>query len=205
MKVDFYYDVVSPFSYLAYTIFCRYEKAWGLELELHPFLLGGVMKATGNTPPASLPARAPYLLRDLLRQCDFHHLPIQIPDSFPTNSLLAMRFLTATKQECPEKLRSFSEHLWQSHYGQGLEIATESALSQVFASPAFDPALIARLMQMSVTPEVKNALRAETEAAVEKGAFGAPTFFIHTPHGEEMFFGSDRFHLVAQLLGQKFP
>jgi glutathione S-transferase kappa 1 len=116
-----------------------------------------------------------------------------------------MRFLTAAKQECPELLRPLSEHLWQSHYGQGLEIATEAALSQVLQNAAFDQALITRLIQMTNAPEIKNALRAETEAAVEKGAFGAPTFFIHTPGGEEMFFGSDRFHLVAQVLGQKFP
>jgi glutathione S-transferase kappa 1 len=204
MKVDFFYDVVSPYSYLAFTILCRYEKAWGIDFILRPFFLGGVMKATGNSAPATLPARAPYLLKDLMRQSDFYDLPLQIPSSFPANTLLAMRFLTAVKREAPSELRELSRCLWQQHYGEGRDITTEADLRNALSHQKFDTKLIDALLSKCGDSEIKDALRLETEIAIEKGAFGAPTFFIQTADGEEMFFGSDRFHLVARLLGKSW-
>jgi len=201
MKVEFYYDVVSPYSFLAFTVFSRYEKVWNISFELHPFFLGGVMKATGNSAPASLPARAPYLLRDLFRQSNYYDLPLQIPSSFPANSLLAMRFLTAANQENPSLLKPLTQILWQHHYQEGHDITTETDIRSALLSQPFDAEVINRLLAQCSEAKVKDALRQETETAIERGAFGAPIFFIQTPDGEEMFFGSDRFHLVAPVLG----
>jgi glutathione S-transferase kappa 1 len=204
MKVKFYYDVVSPYSFLAFTILCRYEKQWEIELDLHPFFLGGVLKATGNTPPAMLPARGPYLLRDLFRQSQYYDLPLQIPSSFPANTILPMRFLTAVKAEHPQMLRSMSCRLWQHHYGEGQDMTTDSDVRAALAGDSFDSKIVNHLLEKCSDQKVKDILRAETESAVEQGGFGAPTFFIPTPEGDEMFFGSDRFHLVAQALNKSW-
>lgn len=147
------------------------------------------MQATGNQPPASLPARAPYLLKDLYRQSQYFQIPIQIPPDFPAQSLTAMRLLTVVKQQAPEQLESLSRALWHAHYGQGLSIADSVVL------------LNSDFITHTQKPEIKDILKNTTSEALEKGAFGSPTFFIPTDDGDEMFFGSDRFHIVAPLLG----
>lgn len=65
MRIEFFYDVVSPYSLLAFEVVERYAPIWGATVVHRPFFLGGVMQATGNAPPAALPARAKYLAKDM--------------------------------------------------------------------------------------------------------------------------------------------
>ncbi|CAD7945774.1 unnamed protein product [Amoebophrya sp. A25] len=67
MKIDFYFDVISPYAYMTYAVLLRYEKLWNFKLELHPIFLGGIMKMTGNKPPALLPARTGYVIEEQAR------------------------------------------------------------------------------------------------------------------------------------------
>jgi glutathione S-transferase kappa 1 len=203
-KVHFYYDVVSPYSWLAFEVFMRFEKTWNVELDLCPFYLGGVMQATGNKAPSLLPARAPYMLQDLMRQSEYFQIPIQIPDSFPSNTITAMRLLTAVKLEHPQQLKTLSRALWQRHYGQGLEITSPESLMTACIQSGFETPLAHHLLEQTQNQDIKDLLKTTTAEAVDKGAFGAPTMFIETKSGEEMFFGSDRFHLIAALFGKKW-
>jgi len=93
--IEFYYDVVSPYSYLGFVILEKYERLWNVDLQVKPFFLGGVMQAAGNQPPATLPAKATYLSQDIQRLSQYWGVHLQFPEQFPLNTLLAQRFLQA--------------------------------------------------------------------------------------------------------------
>ena len=95
VEVDFYYDVVSPWSYIGFEVLLRYVEEWNLNVTLKPVFLGGIMQASGNKPPATLPAKAAYGAADLQRSSEYYKIPISFPSVFPTNTLQAQRFLQA--------------------------------------------------------------------------------------------------------------
>src|SRR5512141_1825359 len=100
-RVRFYFDFVSPYTYLASTRVEALAARTGAEIDWIPAFLGGIMKATGNQPPAVLPARAAYMLRDLARWSAFYGVPFQMSPHFPLNTLAALRAAWALKARRP--------------------------------------------------------------------------------------------------------
>lgn len=203
-KVQLFYDVVSPYSWLAFEVFSRFKNPWEIDFELCPFFLGGVMRDTDNRAPSMLPARAPYMLKDLMRQSEYYQIPMQIPSDFLTNTITAMRLLTVVKEKDPSNLESLSRAFWQRHYGEGQEISSPESLLACAANANISTNEAKNYLELTQDPYIKEKLKTTTANAVGKGAFGAPTIFVETADGEEMFFGSDRFHLVAAMLGKKW-
>ena len=193
MRLELFYDTVSPWSYLCFETLCRYRHAWQLDLVLRPAFLGGVMKATGNSPPASLPARGVYLLRDLARSSGQFQVPLTFPSEFPTNTIGAMRMLTLVAREFPEHHEALARCLWQRYWGLGKDVVQSESLRAACEAAAVDPIVVER----SADDGVKARLRAATEEAVDRGAFGFPAMFVTDADGEEMYFGSDRLSLIA--------
>lgn len=196
-KIELFYDVVSPYSYLAFEVLQRYRPRWKIDLVWRPAFLAGVMKAVGNVPPATLTARAPYLLRDIQRKSRFYDVPMGFPEDFPANTLTAMRLTTLVQMEQPERLEALSRELWRRHWGDGKEVTSTEGLEAVCAAANVDKALVARLGEQAV----KDRLKANTDEAVERGAFGFPALFCAVDGEEQMFFGSDRFDVMAHELG----
>jgi 2-hydroxychromene-2-carboxylate isomerase len=182
--VEFFYDIGSPYSYMAATQIEAIAADCGATLVWRPFLLGGVYKATGNTPPVLLAARAPYLYKDLLRWSAYYGVPWKLPAVFPTNTLVAMRALTSLPAEA---LPAASLDLFRAYWVDGRDPADVSVVASVLG-----PGPVARAQDQAV----KDALRATTDEAVARGAFGAPTFFVDG----EMYFGNDRLPFVEQAL-----
>jgi len=197
MRLEFFYDTVSPYSYLAFEALCRYRDRWDLDLVLRPAFLGGVMKATGNAPPASLPARGVYMLRDLARLSRYFKVPMSFPEDFPTNTIAAMRLLTIVAADHPDKHEATARALWRRYWGEGKDLTREVGLGV-----ACDEASVPRTaLQRLDDEDVKAALRRATDEAVARGAFGFPAMFVTDQDGEEqMFFGSDRLSLLAHEL-----
>ncbi|MFT5684478.1 MAG: 2-hydroxychromene-2-carboxylate isomerase [Myxococcota bacterium] len=180
MSIEFFFDIASPYSYLAATQIGAIGQRVGLPVLWRPFLLGGVFRAVGNQPPATLTARAPYLMADLYRWAKHYDVPFAFPSVFPMNSLLAMRALTAVPPlGRPEAALS----LFQAYWANNLDLTRPEVIARLIGE---GPTMAA------VDPDIKGQLRSATEQAVERGAFGAPTIFV----GEEMFFGNDRLHFV---------
>ncbi len=192
MNIELFYDLESSYSYLAFTALDRYVPAvWpGVELVLRPALLGGVFKAVGNVPPATLPARAPYLVSDMARLARWYGVPMQIPDGFPSTSLQVMRALTAVSQREPAKLRDVTRALYRAHWGEGKAVDTPEAWAA--AGAGFVDAATVQ------DPAIKDALKKTTEEAVARGAFGFPAMFVD---GGDLFFGADRIELLAREHG----
>ncbi len=182
-KLEFFYDIVSPYSYIAATQMAQFEgKA---DVVWRPFLLGGVFKATGNSGPAfTVPAKAPYMFKDLQRLANYHQIKLSMPANFPANTVTVQRILCAASEaEC----KALTLKLYEAYWGQGKDITNLELLTELVGAD-----LVAKTQEDTV----KNVLKANTEDAVARGAFGAPTFFV----GDEMYFGEDRLFLVHEAL-----
>lgn len=195
--VELFYDIVSPYSYLALVALERYREAWSIDLVLRPAFLGGVMQAVGNVPPASLPARAPYLLRDIARKSRFFDVPMSLPDEFPGKTLSAMRLLVLVAKEAPERHSAMAHALFAHHWGEGKALTDLDVLKTLATSVGVDAAIVDRLGE----PATKELLKAVTDEVIERGAFGFPAIFTDVDGDDTMFFGSDRLDVLAFELG----
>lgn len=175
--VEFFYDIASPYSYLAAA---RIERVAGdVAIRWRPFLLGGVFAGSGNKMPGANPAKARYMLHDLKRSAAAAGTPFSFSPFFPSNSLLVMRVLNAV--EGAERV-ALTHRFFQACWVDGRNIADPETVAALLGDDA--PATLERALAQAN----KDALRAVTDEAVARGAFGAPTLFV----GDELFFGNDR-------------
>lgn len=122
------------------------------------------------------------MLADLRRQAEWHGTPFSFPSRFPIDSLLPMRVLAAVDEDA---LPSAALAIFRTYWVNGRDPSDPGVLAEVVGSE-----VVARAAE----PAVKASLRANTDEAVAKGAFGAPTFFV----GDELFFGHDRLDFVER-------
>ncbi|MDP2345790.1 MAG: DsbA family protein [Deltaproteobacteria bacterium] len=197
VKIDFFYDIVSPYSYLAFEVLERYRESWKLDLVMRPAFLAGVFKATGNEAPAVLPSRGAYLAQDLRRAAKYFDLPLGFPEDFPANTLSTMRLLSLVADERPERLLPLSRAFWQRSWRDSQEVSKPDSMRAVCAAVDVDPALVDRIGEQAV----KDRLKAHTDEAVARGAFGFPAMLTVIDGDEQLFFGSDRLNVMAFELG----
>ncbi|MGH2901401.1 MAG: 2-hydroxychromene-2-carboxylate isomerase [Solirubrobacteraceae bacterium] len=190
-RVELFYDYVSPFSYLANSQIPGLAKRTGAEVVYRPFLLGGVMQATGNQPPATLPARGAYMPKDIARWVRRYGLPFRFNPSFPMNTLHAMRAALAAQEL--GVFPAYHAALFRAAWEEPRNLADAAELRDVIAKAGLDAE---RILARAGADEIKARLKANTAEAAERGAFGAPTFFV----GDEMFFGNDRLDFVEEAL-----
>jgi len=192
-SVDFYYDYGSPTAYLAWTQLPRICAAQGAQLNYKPFLLGGVFKATGNQSPVIIPAKAKWMYQDLQRWARHWGVPFALNPHFPFNTLDLMRAAAGLQLREPQRFDDFNRAIYTAMWVEARNFKQPEVVAQVLANAGFDPAAIAAL---AADEEVKAALRANTEEAVARGVFGAPTFFV----GKDLYWGQDRLFMVEQAL-----
>ncbi len=208
MRIELFYDVVSPYSRAAFTSLTRWAPIWQAELVLRPFFLAGALKATGNSPPALLPARGLYMARDIARLGAYFGIKLELPATFPTLTLNAMRVLTQVEEHAGAHLQAASEALFERFWdGRGQDVNDPAVLTAALLEAGIDEPSAVRFVAAASDPAVKARLVRSTEEAVERGAFGAPTYFVraHDDDDEEMFFGSDRLPLMAHRFGKPYP
>jgi 2-hydroxychromene-2-carboxylate isomerase len=194
--LEFYFDFMSPYSYLASTQLEGVVQRTGAALSLKPLYLPGVMRATGNKSPIETPSKAMYTLKDLNDWAKHYRLPeVILPDTFPFNSAQADRVGLAVLEAAPARGLAFTTALFRAVWQERKDPNAEDVLRPLLQALELDAAAIVARAQ---TDEIKARLRANTDQAVERGAFGVPTFFV----GDQMFVGNDRLMFVeAALLG----
>lgn len=192
-SVEFYFDFGSPTSYLAYTQLPGICTEAGAELVYRPVLLGGVFQATGNASPIAIPAKGRYTLIDMQRFGRRYGVPMKMNPFFPINTLQLMRAATGMQMRQPERFAALLECVFKGMWVDALNLGDPAVLGRVLAEAGFDPQA---LLALTADQEVKDALKANTEAAIKRGMFGAPTMFV----GNEMFFGQDRLDFVREAL-----
>ena len=192
-QVEFFFDVGSPAAYLAYTQLPKIAAGAGAAIVWRPMLLGGVFKATGNASPVQVPAKGKWMMGDLARWAGRHGVPLRMPDPFPINTLTLMRGAVGMQLRQPARFAAYLDAVYTAMFGQGLAMGDPAVVRGVLERAGFDATAFEALV---ADPEVKQALIANTDEAVARGAFGAPTMFV----GDEMHFGQDRLEFVAAAL-----
>lgn len=192
-QVEFFFDVGSPYSYLAYHQLPKIAQAKGAEIVWRPMLLGGVFQATGNSSPATIPAKGRYSNIDLERWATYFGVPIQQNPHFPINTLQLMRGAVGMQLRSDAEFHNYLGAIFSAMFEHPRNLGDLNELAAVLEAAGISPALMMALVQ---DDHVKQALRKTTEEAVARGVFGAPTFFV----GNDMFWGQDRLHFVEQAL-----
>ncbi len=193
-SVEFFFDVTSPYSYLASTQMEGLERRTGASVEWRPFLLGGLFASIGNQAPAMLKPRGAYMGRDLQRWAERYEVPFHWPSRFPMNTVKAQRMLLALREEkgdaaCAKLAAAFFTAYWVDDR----DVSDLATLTEIADAAGFAGAALAERTQ---EPAIKEALKAATSEAEQRGAFGAPTFFADG----EMYFGNDRLLLLEDAL-----
>lgn len=192
-QLDFYFDVGSPAAYLAWTQVPRLAQATGATVNYKPFLLGGVFQATGNRSPAEVPAKGKWMDTDLQRFAKRYGVPFRHNPHFPINTLALMRAALGLQMRRPDRLLPYGDAIFKAVWVDGRNMNDAAEVGRALQEAGFDPQTVLALTQ---DPEVKERLKAETQQAVARGVFGAPTFFV----GDQMFWGQDRMDFVKEAL-----
>lgn len=187
-KLEFFYDYVSPYSYLANS---QVIEVAGSNLIYRPMFLGGVMQATGNQPPGTLEVKGKYLRDDIARWAAYYGIAYNRNPTFPQNTLNALRLAIVAQHDgvFPEVHGA----LYAAMFVNEQELSDDDVLGEIIKSTGMDEKTT---YDRIAGQGIKDELKANTEEAVARGAFGAPTFFV----GEEMFFGNDRFEFIREAL-----
>jgi 2-hydroxychromene-2-carboxylate isomerase len=191
--IEFFFDFGSPTSYLAYTQLPKIAADVGATLSWRPMLLGGVFKATGNTSPVTVPAKGKWMLSDMKLWARRYGAPLKFNPHFPINTLTLMRGAVGFQMRQPQVFERYLDVVYRALWESQLNLGDPAVLAVTLTEAGFDAEAFMALVSDA---EVKAKLVANTEEAVSRGVFGAPTFFV----GEQMFFGQDRLEFVRAAL-----
>jgi 2-hydroxychromene-2-carboxylate isomerase len=188
---EFFFDVGSPASYVAWTQLAALAERAGAEIIYKPMLLGGVFKATGNQSPAIIPTKGRYMIMDLRRAASHFGVPLNFNPHFPVNTLTLMRGAVAYLDS--SRFHDYLAVIFTALWVDEKNMENPQVFGDVLSSAGFDPAEVLGLCERD---EVKNRLKDITNDAISRHVFGAPTFFV----GDEMFFGQDRLVYLERAL-----
>ena len=194
--VDFYFDFGSPAAYLAWTQLPKISADCQARMVWKPMLLGGVFQATGNRAPITVPLKGSYLFVDLARFAQRYGVPLRMNPNFPINTLTLMRMAVGLQQRQDQRLDDYCSAMFRAIWVDAQNMNDPGVVAAVLTQAGFDPQA---LLALSSEPAVKEALKAATEAAVQRGVFGAPTFFV----ADQMFWGQDRLDFVREALANQ--
>ena len=192
-SVDFLFDYGSPAAYLAWTQLGKLAADTGATVVMKPILLGGVFQATGNRAPITVPAKGSYLFKDLNRYARAYGVPLAMNPHFPINTITLMRIDVALSLAGDTRLDAYRTAVFNGVWAEQKNMGDPATVAAVLAPAGF---AADELLEMASDPQVKETLKTWTQEAVERGVFGAPTFFV----GGEMFWGQDRLDFVRSAL-----
>ena len=196
--LEFFFDCGSPWTYLAFHKIEEVAREGGASLVWKPILVGGVFNAVNpgvyEARANPMPARAAYHQKDLADWARYYGLEIRWPAIFPVNSVRAMRAcLVAARSNA---LPAFARGVFEAYWGDGRDISQPEVLAEIATRVGLDGPMLVDSIE---TPEIKRALRDNTESLVARGGYGSPTMFLNE---QDMYFGNDRLPLVRAALAR---
>ena len=194
-QIEFYFDLGSPYSYVGVQRIQQIAQQYQAEIVWKPMLLGGIFKATGNNSPMAVPAKARYSMIDLGRWSKLWNIPVQMNPYFPINTLNLMRIITAVQVYQPENFQKILHGLFDAMFGNPRNLNDINELANVVQGLGLE---ITQVQAWLADEQVKAQLKQVTEEAVERGVFGAPTWFVD----DEIFWGIDHLHFLEMQLSK---
>ena len=180
---DFYFDFVSPYSFLAHKEISKIEKKNSVKIKYKPILLGGLHNLHGIKAPAFIPAKAKHMIRDCKLIAEKNKIKFKFNSYFPIRSLNLMRGVLVAEEDNYKSyyIDSIFNAIWQD----GLNMNDENIVQKVLKNLNVNPKTF---LLRSASSSIKDSLKKRTNEAYEKGIFGAPSFVSNN----KVFWGQDR-------------
>jgi 2-hydroxychromene-2-carboxylate isomerase len=200
--IEFFFDCSSPWTYLAFTNIQPMAKEAGAEITWKPMLVGGIFNSVNKTMYESranpVPAKQAYTSKDMADWARMAGIRIKMPPTvFPVNAVKSMRGCIWVQQQNPNKLVPFAKALFEAYWGDDQDISKDDVLAKVCERVGIDPAKFAAGV---AEQSIKDQLKANTDEAIARGAFGSPTIYLDKT---DMYFGNDRLPLIRDKLMRK--
>lgn len=191
--IEFYFDFSSPYGYLASFLIDDLAARHGRNVNWRPMMLGIAMKQTGSQPLVAIPIKGDYSRHDIERTARRLNIPFVFPEPFPIMTLAAARAFYWISGDDPVRGRTFAKAAYQTYFGEGQDISMPATVVEIAGQLGVDREM---LLSGLKEPALKERLKTETNAAVERGVFGSPFFIIDG----EPFWGADRLRDIERWL-----
>lgn len=180
---DFYFDFVSPYSFLAHKEIRKIEKKISIKIKYKPILLGGLHNLHGIKAPAFIPAKAKHMIRDCKLIAEKNKIKFKFNSYFPIKSLILMRGVLVAEEDNFKNY--YIDNIFNSIWQDGLNMNDENIFQKVLKNLNVNPKTF---LLRSSSSSIKESLKKKTSEAYEKSIFGAPTFVSNN----KIFWGQDR-------------
>jgi len=186
---DFYFDFVSPYSFLAHKEIRKIENRLQIKIRYNPILLGGLHNLHGIKAPAFIPAKAKHMIRDCKLIAEKNNIKFKFNSYFPIRSLNLMRGVLVAEEDNIKNyyIDSIFNTIWQDGLNMNDQIIIEKVLKNLNVNPK-------TFILRSTSSLIKDSLRNKTSNAYEKGVFGAPTYVVNN----KIFWGQDRIEFALK-------
>ena len=186
---DFYFDFISPYSFLAHKEIRKIESKANIKINYKPVLLGGLHNLHGIKAPAFIPAKAKHMIRDCKLIAERNSVKFKFNSYFPIKSLNLMRGVLVAEEDNIKNyyIDNIFNTVWQDGLNMNDEIIVQKVLKNLNVNPK-------TFSLRSLSSLIKDSLRKKTNEAYEKGIFGAPTFVSNN----KIFWGQDRIEFVLK-------
>jgi 2-hydroxychromene-2-carboxylate isomerase len=191
--LDFYFDFSSPYGYFAGSRIDALAAKYGRGVIWRPILLGVVFKITGQQPLPTIPLKGNYTQHDLVRSARLFGVPYKMPSKFPVSGTAPSRAFYWVGDKDPALAKKLAQALYHAYFAEDRDISNPEVTANVAAKLGIDRD---QLLQALNDPAVKERLKTEVDAAIERGVFGSPFIVVD----KEPFWGSDRFDQVEKWL-----
>ncbi len=191
--VDFYFDFVSPYSFIAHKEIIKLENKSLIKVRYKPILLGGLHNLHEIKAPAFIPAKAKHMIRDCKLIAEYKGIKFKFNSYFPIRTLNLMRGVLVAEED---NFKSYYiDNIFNSIWRDGLNMNDENIIQKILKNLNVNPKTFAL---RATSSSIKDSLKRKTNEAYEKGVFGAPTFIINN----KIFWGQDRIEFVLKEAGK---
>jgi 2-hydroxychromene-2-carboxylate isomerase len=192
--IAFYFDFLSPYSYLAHQELPKLAARCGCAVEYRPVSLAELKLRAGNTGPSTrdMPIKHKYARTDLARWANRYGVPLKPPKSSDSARLNRGAFFAIDRNQA----RDYVARAWAKTWGGGGDMADEALLAEVARELGWDAAAF---LAFTVSPSADARYKASTDEAHKRGVFGVPSFVV----GDEMWWGNDRMQFLEEFLGTR--
>ena len=187
--LEFYFDFISPYSFLAHKQIRKIENEEGIKIIYKPVLLGGLHNLHGIKAPAFIPAKAKHMVRDCKLIAEKNNIRFKFNSYFPIRSLNLMRGVLVAEEDNVKKY--YIDNIFNTIWQDGLNMNDAIVIQKILQNLNINPKTFSLRTTSSL---IKDLLRKKTNDAYEKGVFGAPTFLVNN----KIFWGQDRIEFALK-------
>jgi 2-hydroxychromene-2-carboxylate isomerase len=192
INIDFYFDFLSPYSYLAWVN----TRDRDLNFNYYPVSVPNIVASFETKGPGQIKPKRDYLMKDLFRYTEINNIPFVLPPTLPFNSLYALRL--SLKSVASERQKELIDIFFRSIWEYGIDLGNADNVEKVLNEHHFDSQ---KMIEQISSKDVKKELRNNIESALEKGTFGVPSFIAD----KELFWGNDSLKYLDLYLAGKDP